>query len=591
MHEHTLALSAHLRKAVTICFGDAYADIDPELRPSTRPEFGHLQSNLPLRLAGPLGLAPREIGARIVDAVDISTSSIHRISTSSTHRLGALATVELAGAGFLNVTWSPEVLSDAVRALLTDQRLGVPAPAAPQRVVVDYSSPNVAKQMHVGHLRSTVIGDALARVLAYAGHEVVRQNHLGDWGTQFGMLVEELLGEGLHDPETVAALGMADLLALYQRGKARFDDDPGFADSARRRVVALQSSDPTTLALWRALVDASMAEFDATYGRLGVLLTDDDFDGESRYNDQLPGVVDDLRALGLLSESAGAQVAYPDGFVGRDGAPLPLIVRKSDGGFGYAATDLATIRHRVDDLSVDRAVYIVDHRQSQHFDMVFTVARSAGWLPEPVEVQHIGFGTVLGPDGRPFKTRSGDTVTLTALLDDAEAAVAERYDNPDVVRAVANAAVKYADLSNHLARDYVFDLGRMSATTGETGPYLQYAHARVCNVLAKAEETHPPTGSEHRALGTLHHPAERRLALELTGFAPVVAKVADTLEPHHLTAYLYGLATALTTFYETCPVLRSEGEVRQTRLALCEATRRVLSEGLGLLGIEAPQRM
>jgi arginyl-tRNA synthetase len=446
--------------------------------------------------------------------------------------------------------------------------------------------------MHVGHLRSTVIGDSLARVLAYAGHDVVRQNHLGDWGTQFGMLVEELLGEGLDDPVTVADLDMTELLALYRRAKAHFDADPGFAGSARRRVVALQSGEPTTLALWQALVDASMAEFDATYSRLGVLLTDDDFDGESRYNPQLPGVVDDLRASGLLTESAGAQVVYPDGFTGRDGAPLPLIVQKADGGFGYAATDLATIRHRVDDLAVDRVVYIVDHRQSQHFEMVFAVARAAGWLPDSVEVQHIGFGTVLGPDGRPFKTRSGETVTLTALLDAAEEAAAVSYAGPeamyracrDVVRAVANAAVKYADLSNNLARDYVFDLGRMSATTGETGPYLQYAHARVCSILAQAPQ-------QTYAIGTLSHLAEQRLALELTGFAPAVAKVADTLEPHHLAAYLYGLATALTGFYENCPVLKAEGEVRQTRLALCEATRRVLSEGLRLLGIEAPQRM
>ncbi|TQL67359.1 arginyl-tRNA synthetase [Nocardioides albertanoniae] len=575
MHEHTLALSAHLRSAVVACFGDAYAQIDTELRPATRPEFGHLQSNLPLRLAGPLGLAPREIGARLLEALDI----------------GGLGSVELAGAGFLNVTWSPEHLADAVRELLADRHLSVPAPETPQRVVVDYSSPNVAKQMHVGHLRSTVIGDALARVLTYAGHEVVRQNHLGDWGTQFGMLVEELLGEDIRDPDAVGALDMSELLALYQRAKARFDDDPGFADAARRRVVELQSGDPTTLALWQALVDASMTEFDATYSRLGVLLTDDDFDGESRYNDRLPGIVADLQTLGALTESDGAQVAYADGFTGRDGAPLPLIVRKADGGFGYAATDLATIRHRVDDLAVDRAVYVVDHRQSQHFEMVFAVARAVGWLPGSVEVQHIGFGTVLGPDGRPFKTRSGETVTLTTLLDDAEAAVAERYDNPEVVRAVANAAVKYADLSNHLARDYVFDLGRMSATTGETGPYLQYAHARVCNVLAKGGQTTGQIIGKTYAVGTLHHPAEQRLALALTGFAPVVAKVADTLEPHHLTAYLYGLATALTAFYETCPVLRSEGEVRQTRLALCEATRQVMSAGLGLLGIEAPERM
>ena len=568
MHEHTLALSAHLQDAVVTCFGDAYAGIDPELRPATRPEFGHLQSNLPLRLAGPLGLAPREIGTRLIDAVD----------------MGRLGTLELAGAGFLNLTWSPDLLSAVVGDLLTDPHLGVPTPESPQRVVVDYSSPNVAKPMHVGHLRSTVIGDSLARVLAYAGHEVVRQNHLGDWGTQFGMLVEELLGEGLTDPAAVADLDMTELLALYQRAKARFDDDPGFAVAARQRVVALQSGEPTTLALWQALVDASMAEFEVAYSRLGVLLTADDFDGESRYNPQLPGVVDDLRASGLLTESAGAQVVYPDGFTGRAGAPLPLIVRKADGGFGYAATDLATIRHRVDDLAVDRIVYIVDHRQSQHFEMVFAVARAAGWLPDSVEVQHIGFGTVLGPDGRPFKTRSGETVSLTALLDAAEEAAAASYAGPEVVRAVANAAVKYADLSNNLARDYVFDLARMSATTGETGPYLQYAHARVCSILAQAPQ-------QTYRVNDLSHPAEQRLALELTGFAAVVAKVAGTLEPHHLTAYLYGLATSLTAFYENCPVLKAEGEVRQTRLALCEATRRVLSEGLRLLGIEAPRRM
>ncbi|MEI7058804.1 arginine--tRNA ligase [Nocardioides sp. CCNWLW239] len=557
-----------MHDAVVTCFGDAYAGIDPELRPATRPEFGHLQSNLPLRLAGPLGLSPRDIGKRLLDAVDTS----------------GLGTLELAGAGFLNITWSPDILEVAVGGLLADPQLGVPVPETPRRVVVDYSSPNVAKQMHVGHLRSTVIGDSLARVLAYAGHDVVRQNHLGDWGTQFGMLVEELLGEDLRDPAAVADLDMSALLALYQRAKARFDDDPGFADAARLRVVALQSGDPTTLALWRALVDASMAEFDAIYSRLGVLLTDEDFDGESRYNPQLPGVVDDLDALGLLTESAGALVVYPDGFTGRDGAPLPLIVRKADGGFGYAATDLATIRHRVDDLAVDRIVYVVDHRQSQHFEMVFAVARAAGWLPDSVEVQHVGFGTVLGPDGRPFKTRSGETVSLTALLDAAEEAAAASYAAPEVAPLVANAAVKYADLSNHLARDYVFDVARMSATTGETGPYLQYAHARVCSILAQAPQ-------QSYAIGPLSHPAEQRLALELAGFAAVVTKVADSLEPHHLTAYLYGLATALTGFYENCPVLKADGEVRQTRLALCEATRRVLSRGLRLLGIEAPRRM
>ncbi|CAN5451433.1 arginine--tRNA ligase [soil metagenome] len=569
-------LSSRLQAASVAALGPDFDDWDPQLRDSTKPEFGHLQTNLPLRLAQATGLPPREIAARILSELDVD---------------GLCLPPQVAGAGFINLTWRADVLADRVNAMLGDDRLGIAAAMPAQRVVIDYSSPNVAKQMHVGHLRSTVIGDALARVLAFAGHEVIAQNHVGDWGTQFGMLIEQLLGEG-HDG---GDLDLPALDALYRRARARFDADPGFADASRLQVVALQSGVPDTRAVWERLVAVSVTAFGRMYARMGALLTEDDLAGESSYNDVLPTVVQELEDAGLLTESDGAICAFIPGFAARDGAPLPLIVRKSDGGFGYAATDLAAVRHRVGTMRADRLVYVVDARQSLHFDQVLALARAVGWLPDRVAAEHVAFGTVRGEDGKPFKTRSGETIPLSSLLDAAEAkALSYEWgsglgptERSQIARAVGIGAVKYADLSSGLGRDYTFALDRMVAMDGNTGPYLQYAHARLCTLLAKASSI----AAMSTSVGALEHPAEQRLALVLTGFPRAVDKVAATLEPHHLCPYLYDVAAALSTFYEACPVLKAEEADRATRVALCEATKRVLATGLDLLGIEAPARM
>ncbi len=575
MHPLEAELSNRFTQALATAFGTDASTFDPELRAATRPEFGHFQTNLPLRLAKPLRLAPRAIGQALIDALDVADLCVQPT---------------LEGQGFINLTLRPDVLGARVNAMLDDERLGVPAPAVVQRVVVDYSSPNVAKEMHVGHLRSTVIGDALARVLTLAGHDVIRQNHLGDWGTQFGMLIEALIDDG-HDG---GDLDLAALDALYRFARARFEGDRSFADRARNRVVDLQSGDEETVAIWHRLVSVSLASFDAMYTRMGALLTDEDLAGESTYNDDLPTVVAGLDAAGMLRESDGARCVFPQGFTGRDGEPLPMIVRKADGGYGYDATDLAAIRRRVDDLHADRLVYVVDARQSLHFDQLFAVAREAGWLPARVTAQHVAFGMVLGENGRPFKTRTGDTVSLSSLLDEAVAKAAEALDDrgsdltgdarTETAQAVGIGAVKYADLVNDLERNYVYAVDRMVAMEGNTGPYLQYAHARLATLLAKADTV-------DAVVGELTHPAEQRLALLLTGFGGTVEDVADTLEPHRLCAYLYQLATALSVFYEQCPVLKAEPADRATRLALCVATRRTLETGLGLLGMSAPQRM
>ncbi|TWD81096.1 arginyl-tRNA synthetase [Kribbella amoyensis] len=556
-------LSARLISAAEAAFG--LPTVDPELRAATKPEFGHFQTNLALRLAKTLGRPPRELAAALVQHLQVDD---------------LCAPPTIAGPGFVNLTLLPSALATAVNALPG------PRPGNGLRVVVDYSQPNVAKQMHVGHLRSTVIGDALCNVLRYAGYEVIRQNHVGDWGTQFGMMVEQLLDEGTK----AGNLDLEEMQQLYQRARRHFDGDAGFAGQARRRVVLLQSGDPVTVDIWRQLVEVSLTEFDRVYGLLGSPLTRADVVGESAYNDALPGVVAELGDAGLLTESGGAQCAFLPGFVGRDGSPLPVIVRKSDGGFGYSATDLAAVRHRVDDLHADRIVYVVDHRQSLHFQQIFALARAANWLPEAVPAEHVAFGTVLAPDGKPFRTRDGGTVYLVSLLDEAiaraGALLADRdgIDRDAVARAVGIGAIKYADLSNDRSNDYVFDLGRMVAMTGNTGPYLQYAHARLTRLLAKA-------GEFDGEVTVLTEPAEQRLALLLTGFGDAVDQVAATLQPHRLCTYLYDLATALSAFYETCPVLTSAGEVRTSRLALCTATRKVLHEGLTLLGIQAPDAM
>ncbi|MCW2811072.1 MAG: argS [Friedmanniella sp.] len=539
---------------------EAVTGIDPELRPATKPQFGHFQSNVALRLAKTEGKPPRQVAAEVVARLQVSD---------------LCEPPEIAGPGFINFRLLNSVLADAVSDQLADPAVGLGTSPEPQVVVIDYSAPNVAKQMHVGHLRSTIIGDCLNRVLTAVGHRVIPQNHVGDWGTQFGMLVEEILAEGID----VGQLTLASAEDLYKQANAHFRADEEFATLARQRVVALQSGDPVTRAIWRQLIDISLAGFNEVYARLDVKLTDEDMAGESMYNDDLENVVADLENSGAAVIDAGALCVFSPGF------NSPMIVRKSDGGFGYAATDLAAVRHRVRDLHAHRLIYVVGAPQAFHFDQVFTVARQVGFLPPEVSTEHVAFGQILGPDGKKFSTREGTAVTLTSLLDAADAEAAPP---------VALAAIKYADLSTGLNKDYVFDVSRMVQTFGNTGPYLQYAHARMARVLRNAvEEGLLPAGDAASAVRVtrLDEPQEQTVALLLSGFGEVVDEVAATLQPHKLCTYLYDLARAVSAFYEECPVLKSEGDVRASRLALCLDIKRVLAAGLDLLGIEALDRM
>jgi arginyl-tRNA synthetase len=528
--------------------------VDPVVRRSQHADF---QSGAALPLARQLSRAPREIASDVVAAAD----------------LAGVAVAEISGPGFLNLTLTDELIAAAAGAETLSPPIG-----KPQTVVIDYSAPNVAKEMHIGNLRSTVIGDAAARVLEWSGHTVIRANHLGDWGTSFGMLIEHMI-----EVDGTSAGSLADLGAFYLAARVKFGADEDFRTRARLRVVALQSGDERTTALWRRLVGESQRYLLAAYGRLGTTLTESDFVGESFYNEMLASVVDELEAKGLLRVSDGALCAFPAGFTGRDGEPLPLIVRKSDGGFGYAATDLTALRHRVRDLNADRLLYVVGSPQRDHFRMVFAVARAAGWLPDGVTAEHIEFGSILGSDGKMFRTRSGESVKLAALLDEAVARAARLSDDPSLAEAVGIGAIKYADLSSDRISDYVFDWDRMLAMTGNTGPYLQMAHARVLGIFRRTDAVPGPI--------RLGEAPERALALELLAFEPVIAGVASTLEFHRLTGYLYAVAAAFSSFYEKCPVLTAEPEVRASRLALCDLTARTLRLGLGLLGITTPDRM
>ena len=532
----------------------AVTGVDPELRPATKPQFGHFQSSVALRLAKAEGQPPRAVAERLVGQIDIAD---------------VCEPLEIAGPGFINFRIRADVLAATASEIIADPAAGIDRAPEPKTVVVDYSAPNVAKQMHVGHLRSTIIGDCFNRVLTAQGHHVIPQNHVGDWGRQFGMLVEQVLDENLD----LGTLDLAGAEELYLRANARLKADEAFADRARDRVVLLQSGDAQTLAIWRRLIELSMQGFNATYGRLGVLLTDADVAGESFYNDLLAPVCDDLESRGIAVHDNGALVVFAEGI------DVPAILRNSNGGYGYDTTDVAAIKHRVDTLGADRIIYVVGTPQTLHFQLIFAVARRAGYLPDAVEAVHVGFGQVLGADGKKFSTREGTAVHLDDLLDEAETHAA---------RPIALAALKYADLSSQLQKDYAFDAERMTATIGNTGPYLQYAHARASRILRNAADQGIEAGE---SVSVLTEPEEQALALQLSRFGETVAEVAENLQPHKLCTYLYETATALSVFYEQCPVLKSEGEVRASRLALCVATRKVLATGLGLLGIEAPDQM
>ena len=549
---------------------------DPVLRPSDRSDY---QANGVMALAKQVGKPPREVAELVVGALDLSD----------------IATVEIAGPGFLNLNLSTKVFNSQLHELSSDARLGLEKTSSPKTVVIDYSAPNVAKEMHVGHLRSTVIGDALARMNRFAGNTVIARNHIGDWGTPFGMLIEHLLDLG--EDKAVAELSIGDLDTFYKGAREKFEANDDFKQRSRLRVVALQGGDKETLRLWKILVDQSVAYFAEVYKKLDVTLTPDDNVGESFYNDMLDDVVKDLTAKGLITDSDGALCVFPPGFVNRDDEPLPMIVQKRDEGFGYAATDLAAIRNRVSGLKADEILYVVGTPQAQHFDMLYAVARMAGWLPQNVRCEHVSFGHVLGPDRKMFKSRSGGTVKLVGLLDEAieraDAALVARgseLSEPDrilLATDIARAAIKYTDLSTERQRDYIFDLDRMLAFEGDTGPYLQYAHARLRSIFRRLDA--PFSASD--ATFALESPQERQLALGLLALPEAFDVAFSTLQPHKLCTYLFDLAQRFTTFYEACPVLSSEGALRAERLALCELTARTLELGLSLLGIAAPQQM
>ncbi|MFE9393668.1 arginine--tRNA ligase [Streptomyces sp. NPDC006784] len=584
----SLAATVHQRvsDALSAALPEA-ASADPLLRRSDRADF---QANGMLALAKQLKGNPRELAAKVAEAVPANDE---------------IASIEVSGPGFLNITVADEAIMDNLAARRQDPRLGVPCKDAPGTTVIDYSQPNVAKEMHVGHLRSTVIGDAVVQLLEHRGEKVVRRHHIGDWGTNFGMLIQYLIEhphELDHASDTAGAkdageAAMARLNRLYKSSRALFDSDEAFKARARDRVPALQSGDPDTLALWHKIVDESKTYFQGVYDELDVEIRDADIVGESAYNDALQDVVKELEESGVAVRSEGALCVFFEDVKGPDGTPTPLIVQKSNGGFGYAATDLAAIRNRVGELKADTLLYVVDARQSLHFRMVFETARRAGWLPEGAARQ-LPFGTVLGKDGKPFKTREGETVRLVDLLDEAvdraAAVVREKADegvSEDEIRTRAKqvgiGAVKYADLSNSMTRDYVFDLDRMVSLQGDTSVYLQYAYARVRSIFRRAGELRPVPHPELELA-----PAERALALHLDAFADTLVTAADEYAPHKLTAYLYELATLYSRFFENCLVLNPEARQQsENRLFLCDVTAEVLHQGLALLGIRTPERL
>jgi arginyl-tRNA synthetase len=569
------ALGSLVQEALAAEFGAEYKGADPRIRPSG---FADYQSNAPMSLAKSLGLPPRDIARLVAARLDGNT---------------VVAVAEVSGAGFINLTLRDDWIADQASAQLADPRLGV-MPAEPRkRVVVDYSGPNVAKELHAGHLRPTVVGDVIARVLEHLGHDVVRAPHLGDWGTPFGMMIEHALDVG--EQATYDQLAAGEFTAFYQAARAKFDTDPVFAGRSRQRLVQLQAGEPEAMRLWRLLVDDSLEYLRKLYARLDIKLTDADMAPESFYQPMLADVTAELTEAGLARMSDGALCAFPPGFSGRDGNPLPLMLRKSDGGYGYDSTDVAAIRYRLRDLGANRIIYVVGAEQHQHLEMVFALARQAGWLTESARAEHAVIGLMTGPGGHRLQTRSGDQFTLASLIDEAveraATVIADRYEDPaqrsQIAEAVGIGALKYGDLSVGRDSGYVLDFDRLLALTGNTGPYLLYATARIKSIFAKAGLA-PDNAPGPLRLG---NDAERALALRLLGFGRAVSEVAAAAEPHKLAGYLFDLASAFTTFYEQCPVLGAEDAVRRSRLALCAVTLRVLTVGLGLLGITVPDRM
>ncbi|PIT30517.1 arginine--tRNA ligase [Snodgrassella alvi] len=547
------------------------------LQPAKNRDFGDYQINGVMGAAKKNRQNPRELAQKVAEALQEN----HLI-----------ATAEVAGPGFINLRLRPEKLVQYIESALQDDHLGITRSSEPQTIVIDYSSPNLAKEMHVGHLRSSIIGDSLNRVLSFLGHKVIAQNHVGDWGTQFGMLVAYLTEQQQNGR---ADLELADLEQFYRNAKVRFDEDENFANTAREYVVKLQSGDSNVLTLWQQFVQTSLQHAQAVYQKLGLKLLPSDVTGESFYNDQLQPTVNELLAKGIAVDSDGTKVVFLEEFKNQDNEPAPFIIQKKDGGFLYASTDLACLRYRINTLHANRLLYVVDARQSLHFNELFTVARKAGWLPENVHAEHVPFGTMMGKDGKPFKTRSGDTVKLMDLLNEAvtRASALVASKNPDLSPAeiahigqvVGIGAVKYADLSKNRTSDYIFDWDSMLSFEGNTAPYLQYAYTRVQSVFRKAG-----TWDKNTSIN-LNEPLEQQLAVELLRFEDVLDSVADSTYPHYLAAYLYQIATLFSRFYEACPILKADDATRNSRLQLTSLTGKTLQQGLILLGIDTLETM
>jgi len=574
---HTVA--ATLREAFARATGLPADDIDPVVRPSDRADA---QANGALALAKQLGKNPREVAEAVV-----ATGLLADVCSN----------VEVAGPGFINLTFTPEFLAAQLAAAGADAHLGV-RPAVPEIAVVDYSAPNVAKEMHVGHLRTTLIGDALVRMLEFVGHTVIRENHIGDWGTPFGMLIEHMVDLGGVDAELTVDL--SDPSAFYKAARAKFDASDEFKERARARVTLLQSrTDPATMAIWQKLVDKSADYFDVVYGRLGVLLRRDDIVGESFYQPLMPAMLDRLDQAGLLAESDGAKVVWVPGYTNRDGDPLPLIVQARTGGFNYATSDITCVLDRVERLHATLLLYCIGTPQSQHLQMVFKVSEMLGVLVPPARAVHVNNGSVLGADRKMMKSRSGEPEMLLDLVDGAiergSAVMAERNpelptdERDEIGRVLGIGALKYAELSSDRIKDYVFDWDRMLSFEGNTAPYLQYAHARICSIFRRGGVER---ASVRDVVPALLEPQERALALQLLQFDTAVHDTLEKFSPHKLCTYLFELAQTFTSFYEACPVLKDGHEAtRESRLALCDLTARVLQQGLALLGIDAPERM
>ncbi|HDR2160186.1 TPA: arginine--tRNA ligase [Enterobacter cancerogenus] len=558
----------------------APADCEPQVRQSAKVQFGDYQANGVMAVAKKLGMPPRQLAELVLTHLDLN---------------GIASKTEIAGPGFINIFLDPAFLASHVDAALKSDRLGVTKPDA-QTVVVDYSAPNVAKEMHVGHLRSTIIGDASVRTLDFLGHKVIRANHVGDWGTQFGMLIAYLEKQ---QQENAGEMALADLEGFYREAKKHYDEDEAFAERARSYVVKLQGGDTYFLEMWRKLVDITMSQNQLTYNRLNVTLTRDDVMGESLYNPMLPGIVADLKAKGLAVESEGATVVFLDEYKNKEGEPMGVIIQKKDGGYLYTTTDIACAKYRYETLHADRVLYYIDSRQHQHLMQAWTIVRKAGYVPDSVPLEHHMFGMMLGKDGKPFKTRAGGTVKLADLLDEAleraRRLVAEK--NPDMpvdeleklANAVGIGAVKYADLSKNRTTDYVFDWDNMLAFEGNTAPYMQYAYTRVLSVFRKANIDESALAN---AAVVISEDREAQLAARLLQFEETLGVVARDGTPHVMCSYLYDLAGLFSGFYEHCPILSAENEdVRNSRLKLAQLTAKTLKLGLDTLGIETVERM